>query len=139
MFAGPERASRARTTCSSAGTAASGRFASAAIDISDGLVGDLRHILDASGRGARIERTAIPVNEWIARHEAYDYALYAGDDYEICCTLAQKHRAEIENWNREHPGCRLTPIGEITETGYFLGDGDALVDLSGRRGFRHFD
>lgn len=114
-------------------------FASAAIDISDGLVGDLRHILDASGCGARIARVAIPVNEWIARHEAHDYALYAGDDYEICCTLPQQHRDEIESWNRGHPECRLAPIGEITESGYLLRDGDALVDLSQRRGYRHFD
>ena len=114
-------------------------FASAAIDISDGLVGDLRHILDASACGARIARVAVPVNEWIAQHQAHDYALYGGDDYEICCTLPPKHRHQVEAWNRRHPECRLTPIGEITESDYFLRDGDALIDLSDRRGYRHFD
>jgi len=42
------------------------RFASAAIDISDGLQGDLAHILQASRCGARIDRAAIPLNPWIS-------------------------------------------------------------------------
>ena len=114
-------------------------YASSAIDISDGLVGDLRHILDASACGAWIARVALPVNAWIEQHDCYDYALEGGDDYQICCTVAASYRAEIECWNREHPDCRLTPIGEITDSGYSLRDGDQLVDLAQRQGYRHFD
>jgi|GEM_PF-1167834 len=66
-------------------------------------------------------------------------ALEGGDDYQICCTVAPRCRAEIERWNREHPDCRLTPIGEITDKGYSLRDGDHLVDLAQRHGYRHFD
>ncbi len=114
-------------------------FASSAIDISDGLVGDLGHIIVASGCGARIARVAIPVNEWIERNDAYPYALDAGDDYEICCTLPAEHSDEVDSWNHSHPECRLTPIGEITEDGYFLRDGEELIDLDKRQGYRHFE
>jgi thiamine-monophosphate kinase len=115
------------------------RYATAAIDISDGLVGDLRHLLDASGCGAVIERAAIPVDDWILRRQQYEYALAAGDDYQICCTLGERDRGEIDAWNRDHPQCRLTVIGAITESGYQLQVGDQAVDLDGQRGFRHFD
>ncbi len=114
-------------------------YASAAIDISDGLFGDLRHVIDASRRGARISRAAIPVDDWIRQNEAFDYALGGGDDYEICCCVAPRYRAEIEAWNRSHAECRLTPIGEITDEGYEMRVGDSLVDLDDYHGFRHFD
>lgn len=114
-------------------------FASAAIDISDGLQGDLAHVLKASRCGARISRDSIPVNPWIAQQKAYQYALGAGDDYEICCCLPAAHQREIENWNLAHPACRLSVIGEITESGYFLQQDGSLVDLDSAQGYRHFD
>jgi thiamine-monophosphate kinase len=114
-------------------------FASAAIDISDGLQGDLGHVLKASGCGASISRDAIPVNAWIEQKQAYHYALGAGDDYEICCCVPARHRDEIENWNLGHPECRLTVIGEVTESGYVLQEGERLIDLTNLQGYRHFD
>ena len=114
-------------------------FASAAIDISDGLQGDLAHVLKASHCGARISRDSIPVNPWIAQQKAYQYALGAGDDYEICCCMPARHQREIENWNLEHPACRLTVIGEITETGYILQQDQTLIDLGNAHGYQHFD
>ncbi|MCP4387846.1 MAG: thiamine-phosphate kinase [Gammaproteobacteria bacterium] len=115
------------------------QFASSAIDISDGLVGDLKHILDASGCGASITRAALPVNQWITQHDAWEYALDAGDDYEICCTLPADLSGQVDSWNRAHPDCRLTPVGEITRSGYYLCDGENRVDLSQRQGYRHFE
>jgi thiamine-monophosphate kinase len=114
-------------------------FASAAIDISDGLQGDLAHVLKASGCGASISRDAIPVNAWIEQQQAYHYALGAGDDYEICCCVPARHRGEIDNWNLGHPECRLTVIGEVTESGYMLQEGERLIDLTNLQGYRHFD
>jgi thiamine-monophosphate kinase len=114
------------------------RFASAAIDISDGLQGDLAHVLKASGCGANIGQSALPVNAWIKEQGAYHYALAAGDDYEICCCVPAKYRAEIESWNHEHAECRLSEIGEITESGYFLHDGERLIDLENAQGYQHF-
>ena len=113
-------------------------YASAAIDISDGLQGDLAHILKASGCGAELVQPALPVNAWIETQGSYHYALAAGDDYEICCCVPVRHRSEIESWNRGHPDCRLSIIGEITESGYFLRDGSSLVDLDNAQGYQHF-
>lgn len=113
-------------------------FASAAIDISDGLQGDLAHILEASGCGAKLMQGSLPVNAWI-RQGRYDFALAAGDDYEICCCIPPMHRAEIDSWNRGHPDCRLSIVGEIVESGYFLHDGDNLINLDNAPGYQHFD
>ncbi|WP_328185571.1 thiamine-phosphate kinase [Marinobacter sp. OP 3.4] len=60
--------------------------ATAAIDISDGLVADLGHILEASGVGARLEPDRIPRTFGGAR-STLEQALYGGDDYELCVTL----------------------------------------------------
>jgi thiamine-monophosphate kinase len=114
------------------------RFASAAIDISDGLQGDLAHILKASHCGARIDQAAIPVMPWIEHQDLYPFALGAGDDYEICCTVPPEYRAEIENWNHLHAHCRLSAIGEITNSGFDLHVGDQINDLSKAQGYRHF-
>jgi thiamine-monophosphate kinase len=113
-------------------------FATAAIDISDGLVGDLKHILEQSDCGAKLAQVAVPVDPWLRQQDDYAYALEAGDDYEICCTVAAECRADIDAWNRDHPQCQLTPIGEITSSGYFLRDGERLIDLARRGGYRHF-
>lgn len=113
-------------------------FARAAIDISDGLQADLGHILDASGCGASLNRDLLPVNGWIRQSTAYRYALDGGDDYEICCCISTAHLADIEIWNRTNPDCRLTVIGEITESGYTLEAGKERLEM-GRRGYRHFE
>jgi thiamine-monophosphate kinase len=114
-------------------------FASAAIDISDGLQGDLGHLLKASGCGARIVQAALPVNQWIKREDAYQYALSAGDDYEICCCIPPGYEAEIDNWNHQHPNCCLTVIGEITKADFMLVAGQQLIDLGKSQGYRHFE
>lgn len=114
-------------------------FASAAIDISDGLQGDLAHLLKASHCGAHIERAALPVDPWLQQQDLYRYALSAGDDYEICCTVAQKYRGDVEHWNRQHPGQALTIIGELVDAGFQLRVADDWIDLQDNGGFRHFD
>ena len=113
-------------------------FASAAIDISDGLQGDLQHILAASGVGATIYRDKLPVNHWIKKYDAHQYALSGGDDYEICCTLPATHAHQVEAWNRVNPGCHLSVIGEINDSGFYLQHGQDRTDLSCVGGYRHF-
>jgi len=114
-------------------------FASAAIDISDGLQGDLAHILKASHCGATLDRASLPVDCWIEQQDLYHYALAAGDDYEICCTVPPQYRAKVDAWNLQHDDCQLTIVGEITGPGFFLKVGDDQIDLASTGGYRHFD
>jgi len=113
-------------------------YANAAIDLSDGLVGDLKHILDKSGVGAVIRQADLPVNNWIKQNNAYQYALSGGDDYELCLTIPEKHRDQIETWNQANPDCLLHEIGEITKSGYYLTTTDGSIDLTRQTGFQHF-
>ena len=116
-----------------------GRYASAAIDISDGLVGDLGHILRLSRVGALIRQADLPVNHWIKQNQAYRYALTGGDDYELCFTLPSKNWPAVVRWNLDNPDCLLTQIGEITDSDYTLVEGNQTVDLNDWHGYRHFD
>lgn len=65
--------------------------ASSAIDLSDGLISDLGHILKASGVGARIDLDLFPLSEPLRRHadpeQALRWALSGGEDYELCFTV----------------------------------------------------
>ena len=115
------------------------RYASAAIDLSDGLVGDLAHILKSSGVGAEINQAKLPVDDWIIANDAFQYALSGGDDYEICFTLPAEYWPRVVQWNQQNPDCRLSQIGEIFESGYTLIQGEQTVDLSNWRGYQHFD
>jgi thiamine-monophosphate kinase len=118
------------------------RLAHAAIDVSDGLAGDLGHILERSHLSARIEYARIP------RPQAFqtvkdaelekDCVLSGGDDYELLFTAPQAHRAEIDALAVELK-LPLTRIGT-------LAPGEArltVVDANGRPlayrgGFDHF-
>lgn len=114
------------------------QFASAAIDLSDGLVGDLAHILRSSRVGATINQFALPVNDWIKKNDAFDYALTGGDDYEICCTLPSKYQDHLDDWNHAHPECQLIEIGEIIKSDYTLMKGNHSTDLKHWQGYQHF-
>lgn len=90
--------------------------AHAAIDLSDGLLQDLGHILVASGVGARLQETTLPVHSALSslpevvRRRA---VLAGGDVYELCLTASPAQRAQVERIAREE-GVELTRIGEVT-------------------------
>lgn len=91
-------------------------LATAAIDLSDGLVSDLGHILSASGCGARLELARLPLADQVAAAVAADddwgLPLAAGDDYELCFTLPREAAGQLPVLAAA-AGCPLTPIGEI--------------------------
>lgn len=65
-------------------------YATAAIDVSDGLSADLNHILEASQLGATLELNKIPIHPLVHHYQkerAIDFAISGGDDYEICFTV----------------------------------------------------
>lgn len=87
-----------------------------AIDVSDGLVADLGHILEASGVGARLCVRDLPlsdtVRDFVAATGAWELPLAGGDDYELCFTLAQEHFGEVSTALAEI-GLPCTPIGVV--------------------------
>ena len=74
------------------GTALAALPANSCIDISDGLIADLSHILKASGCGAALDAQAIPLSEALlacySHHQALQFALTGGDDYHLCFTVS---------------------------------------------------
>ena len=116
--------------------------ASAAIDISDGLVADLSHLLKASGElGALIHLEDIPLSEPLKRHmneiEAWETALSGGDDYELCFTVSEKKRGILET-SLSNAGCSFVCIGRVTKkSGIQFQNSGANLSLN-LKGFEHF-
>ena len=75
-------------------------LANAAIDLSDGLISDLGHILQASECGAIIDVDTLPYSEALRRHvdpdQALRWALGGGEDYELCFTVPELNRGALE-------------------------------------------
>lgn len=94
------------------------RYASAALDVSDGLVGDLGHICEVSGVGATIESAAIPLSKPATALVATDPSALAtvltgGDDYEILCTVPKRSGAAFAA-AAARAGVPVTRIGVVT-------------------------
>ncbi|MCH4996947.1 thiamine-phosphate kinase [Pectobacterium carotovorum] len=91
-------------------------LASSAIDLSDGLISDLQHILKASECGARINLDAIPQSDWlrgcVGEEQALRWALSGGEDYELCFTVPEINRGALE-LALGHLGADYTCIGQI--------------------------
>ncbi len=112
--------------------------ASAAIDISDGLLGDLGHICERSGAacgialGAVVDVTRVPRSATLdallhtpARSEALQWLLAGGDDYELCFTAAPALRGTVDAVAQQ-AGVFLARIGSLVE-----GPGIAVLDEEG--------
>ncbi len=117
-------------------------LASAAIDVSDGLLADLRHLLAASGVGARIDADAVPRSalpeQLLGADAARACALAGGDDYELCFTVPAA-RAEALQAAAAAAATTVTRIGSVV-----AGPGLEVVDRDGvpvsldRAGWDHF-
>jgi thiamine-monophosphate kinase len=114
-------------------------LAHAAIDISDGLLADLGHILEASEVGAEIHADLLPLSHAAkGLAGAQDAALSGGDDYELLFTASPSQRDAIEHLAPELD-LSLTRVGALR-----TGSGVRVVDASGRpieptsRGWQHF-
>jgi thiamine-monophosphate kinase len=119
----------------------------AMIDVSDGLAGDLRHILKASRAGAELLSSAIPISreaKLASRSETSAKppllaALTDGEDFELLFTLASRDAVPlVDRWKKEFPAVPLSCIGKIT-----AGEGITIRDKNGARpltahGYAHF-
>jgi thiamine-monophosphate kinase len=121
-------------------------LATAMIDVSDGLTGDLGHVLGASRVGARLALEALPRSDALdaklkgsERMLALACLLAGGDDYELCFTAPPSRRADVEA-AAQGAAVAVTRIGEITRDAGSL----VVLDASGApidplpRGFDHF-
>jgi thiamine-monophosphate kinase len=115
--------------------------AHAAIDVSDGLLQDLGHILEESGVGARIDESLIPIHPAVVglpRDVRRHAVLCGGDVYELCFTAALSEREKMMSISHRL-GLPLTRIGELTaEPGLHLIDGRGQTVLPPAGGFDHF-
>ncbi len=115
----------------------------AAIDISDGLLGDLEHIAFESGKGFRIDADKIPVSTDAIgpafekeREFFYEFAWSGGEDYEILFTSPDIIDADTV---RRETGTGVSMIGEVTGEGrevYYSGKRLAWEKL--KKGYVHF-
>ena len=116
-------------------------LAHAALDISDGLLQDLGHILQASGCGATLHYADLPVDAALASLEETmrrEAVLAGGDVYQLCFTVPAKHRDEIGRLADEYK-IRVTRVGTIDEgQSLTVRDGTGAILPLASRGFDHF-
>jgi len=121
-------------------------IATAVIDVSDGLLSDLGHILDASQVGAKIVVDHLPLSDAVTHAlepetletKNWDLALSSGEDYELCFTVPAARRSKLEEVMAQFT-CPVTCIGEIQverELQCVLSTGEKVQP--GRFGYDHF-
>jgi thiamine-monophosphate kinase len=119
------------------------RYATACIDISDGLVADLSHLCRASGLGAAIKSDLLPIHSELKSNysnQCLQWALAGGDDYQLCFTIPEVKKIAFEDWVQQK-NIPATQIGNIVELPHNQNliwlDGQALSADSG--GYTHFE
>ena len=94
-------------------------LATAMMDISDGLAGDIRHLCEASDVGAILWESDLPISDdlheaaSVAAKKPLEWALHGGEDYELLVTTPEGSVGAIQEIVRQAGGAPLTPIGEI--------------------------
>ena len=121
-------------------------YSKCAIDVSDGLVADLAHILDASQCGARINLSDIRLSSsaiyYFSQYQNnvidWPMMLTQGDDYELCFTASDDNVAAVKNLAEKHQ-LKISCIGEITESCelVFIDPNGKIVNFRDN-GFKHF-
>jgi len=117
----------------------------AAIDVSDGTLSDLGHILGASRVGGRLWSTQIPVSSPLEQFaadfgfDAVGYALTGGEDYTLVVTIAADQVQAIQQMYAKRFDKHLFEIGEITDsTGLELVDAAGGIKAAEPEGWNHF-
>ncbi|UPT14792.1 thiamine-phosphate kinase [Buchnera aphidicola] len=118
-------------------------FANSAIDISDGLISDLGHILEKSRCGADIELNKLPISHNLInnfkKNNCFDWALSFGEDYELCFTISERNIKKL-NLAIKQNLIKCKHIGYITkrQKGFNLTKNKKKFDFK-KIGFNHFN
>jgi thiamine-monophosphate kinase len=119
------------------------RAASACMDLSDGLADAVTQMASASGTGAKLDASALPVHPgaaaWFSTAGADPVAasLAGGDDYELLFAVSRRARGRLRTVARESRGVQITCIGELTaEPTVAISRGSRVEPLPA--GFTHF-
>lgn len=117
-------------------------YASACMDISDGLLQDLSHLTNLSGTGAEIDLNKLPLPKALAKlkdEDAWSFALSGGDDYELLFTVAETKVSDFER-ALHHLSTPIRCIGVITSEKGKISDttGRLLNKTSQSQGYDHF-
>jgi len=123
---------------------AAGRLASAAIDLSDGLAGDIRHICEESKVGCLIDARRLPLSRPLIayargrRRDPLAYALGGGEDYELLFAVPPANVPRVDGLIRRR-ALRATSIGRITPAGRGLRiiEADGSVRPLTAKGYEH--
>ena len=117
-------------------------LANSAIDISDGLLADLGHILERSNVAATISledvNCSVILKKYFSQPQVINCMLAGGDDYELCFTVPKERRSKIDKISQE-TGISLTRIGKI-----IMGEGLVVLDSTEKpimletTGYDHF-
>ncbi|OGJ51689.1 thiamine-phosphate kinase [Candidatus Peregrinibacteria bacterium RIFOXYB2_FULL_32_7] len=97
-------------------------YASAMIDISDGLASEVRHICDESKTGAIIYKEKIPLSKttkemgFFLKKDPYKWALSGGEDFELCFTISKKNyqKLKIKSQIKSETKLKIFQVGQIT-------------------------
>ncbi|REL34914.1 thiamine-phosphate kinase [Thalassotalea euphylliae] len=116
-------------------------YASAAIDLSDGLMGDLAHLCQASQVGANIVLDDLPLSAELLANvdadKARELALAGGDDYELLYTVSEDNKVGMETALR-NAGVKFTCIGQLNKSMKLTTTLDSNVVHVNAKGFEHF-
>ena len=117
-------------------------LATSCVDISDGLLADLGHIVRASGCGAVVELTQLPIAELLIDIAGLDaarlFAAVGGDDYELCFSLPPGCETKLKQVT-SNCGVVATRVGRIVSGADVRLIDDAGMRVSvGDKGYRHF-
>ncbi len=113
-------------------------YANACLDISDGLLQDLKHILTSSNVGARLDLNAIPLSSAtleLGRDKALPYALSGGDDYQLLFTVSPDNETKLLD-DLSRTKMKITCIGEINM--HCLEISDYSGNIISATGYQHF-
>jgi thiamine-monophosphate kinase len=119
----------------------------AMIDLSDGLAGDLRRVLEAGGVGAELLRDAIPISRAAklragkssAAKPAFAAALTDGEDFELLFVVAGRDAVKLlDAWKKQFPKLRLTCVGKIVAGQGVLIRGKTGSHRLAANGYVHF-